>query len=115
MASSSLSVRILPEPLRSLAFGSITSGYVAIGDPLAHPSRIVHFQNATDEAIYLSWDGINDHFYILSGSFILLDCGTNRGSVASEMAVSQGTQFYIKYASAPSLGGVYISTLYGKE
>lgn len=116
MASSSLAVRILPEPIRSLAFGSVGASYSAIGTPLDHPGRIVLFQNATNQPIYISWDGIDDHFYLAAESFILFDFGTNRGGNASELAVSQGTQFYTKHAgSAPTDGLVAVSSLYGKE
>ena len=116
MASSSLAVRILPEPLRSLAFGSVGASYAVVGTPLAHPGRIVLFQNATNQPVYISWDGVDDHFYLAAESFLLFDFGTNRGERASELAVSQGTQFYVKHAGvAPTTGLVTISSLYGRE
>ena len=115
MASSALSVRILPEPLRTLAFGSIGASYTAVGTPLAHPARIVLFQNTTDVPLTISWDGVNDHMYVVSDSFILLDVGTNKG-ISSEFCIAQNTQFYVTYpGSGPSLGEVVISVFYGKE
>jgi hypothetical protein len=114
MASTSQAVRIFPEPLRSTAFGSITGSYTAVGTALAHPARLVLFQNTTDQAVYISWDGTNDHMYIPAGSFILLDIGTNKG-LGSEFCISQNTTFYVKYASAPSSGVIVISVFYGRE
>lgn len=115
MASTALSVRILPEPLRTLAFGSITGSYVAVGTALAHPARIVLFQNTTDVNLNISWDGVDAHMYVVADSFILLDVGTNKG-ISSEFCIAQNTQFYVSYpGSAPSLGSLIISAFYGKE
>lgn len=114
MASTALSVRILPEPLRTVAFGSITGSYTVVGTPLSHPARIVLFQNTTDMNLVISWDGVNDHMYVVADSFILLDVGTNKG-ISSEFCIAQNTQFYVKYASAPSLGSLIVSVFYGKE
>ena len=115
MASSSLAVRVLPEELRSLAFGDISGSYAALGDPLAHPARIMLFQNATDKDVLVSWDGVTDHMMVPVQSFILVDVGTNKG-IGSEFAVAQETQFYVKDTGvATTLGAVYLTVLYGKE
>jgi len=44
-------IRFTPEPLRSLAFGSIVAGYTAIGTALANPVRILLLQNFTDKTL----------------------------------------------------------------
>jgi len=113
MANTAKSVRILPDPLRSAAFGVITNGYVAIGTPLAHPARIVKFKNFTDAVIFISWDGVDDHVALAANSGDVEDETANKSSVEG-MYIAEGTQFYIKYASgAPTMGSVYIEVRYG--
>jgi hypothetical protein len=115
MSSTALSVRIFPEILRTTAFGSITTSYVAVGSALLFPSRVINFQNTTDIPIFVSWDGVNDHMYIPSMSFILVDEGANKGGNADEFCAAKGTSFYIKYSgSAPTLGLFAITSFYGK-
>jgi len=112
MASSKLAIRILPEPERSVAFGSITNAYVALGTPLLHPAINVVFDNQTDTLIQVSWDGTNTWKTFGAGEALVLDVQSNRG-IGEEMCIAQGTQFYVRYVSAPSILSFYISVLYG--
>lgn len=115
MASTSLAVRAYPIPLQSIAFGSITNTYTALSATgLSKPCRILNFQNATNAPIYISFDGVDDHIYLAAESFQLFDFGTNRGINASELAVKEGTIFYVKYASAPTAGLVAVSGFYAQ-
>lgn len=117
MAKSSLSVRVLPETLRVLAFGGLGVNYAPIGASLDHPSRIILIQNDTDVPILVSWDGVHNHNFIQSQGFILFDLTTNRGMKADEFCISQFTQFYAKQygAVAPTEGDVFLSSLYAEE
>lgn len=108
---SNLAVRLLAEPLRSLAFGSISGTYAGIGPVLANPCRIIHFTNNTDVLLTFSFDGVDDHFVIPSGSFLLLDITTNRTFTGGAMHISQGQRFYVK--GSPGAGAVYLSVFYG--
>ncbi len=113
MSNTNLAVRLYPETLRSLAFGSIGAGYAAIGTALANPSRILIIQNLTDTSMFFSFDGTNNHLVLPAGGQMIIDCMTNRTAVAGSAAIGQGTIIYVKQVSAPSLGAVYVSTFFG--
>lgn len=108
---SNLSVRLLAEPLRSLAFGSISGTYAGIGTVLSNPCRIIHFTNTTDVLLTLSFDGVSDHFVLPANGFLLLDVTSNKTVTGGSFTISQGQRFYAK--GAPTLGAVYIAAFYG--
>ena len=109
----SLAIRLVPETLRTLAFGAIGAGYAAVGAALAHPCSILLLQNATNSGSLWSLDGVNDHFFIPAGGFILLDLTTNK-TLPQGAFISQGTIFYVKDSGgAPASGAVYVSVMYG--
>lgn len=110
--SYSQSIRMRPETLRSLAFGSIGASYAAIGSALAHPSRIIQLYNDTDTGLLFSMDGVNDHWFIPSKSGIVYDLTANK-SREQGMYIAEGTIFYVKQSGVPSSGNVYITSLYG--
>lgn len=115
--------------LRSLAYGSITSSYAALGDPFSTPAvstpstiakyaicpRIIVFTNNTNGDMLISDDGINDKLFIPKNSFKLFDLTTNKGGVDGLWSIAAGTQFYVKYSSAATSGAVYIEALYGAD
>lgn len=109
----SLAIRLVPETLRTTAFGAIGAGYAAVGTPLAHPCSIFLIQNATDVGILWSLDGVNDHFFTPASGFILLDLTTNK-TLPQGAFISQNTTVYAKRsAGAPGSGAIYVSVLYG--
>jgi hypothetical protein len=111
MSSANLAVRLYPETLRSLAFGSISGTYAGIGTGLSNPSRILYIVNTTDVLLTFSFDGINDHFVIPSQSYILIDITANMTLSGGALNIAQGQRVYVK--GAPTLGTVYLSTFFG--
>ncbi len=109
--SSNLAIRLLAEPLRSLAFGSISGTYAGIGTSFANPCRIMHILNTTDVVLTFSMDGVNDHFVVAPNGFILLDITTNKTQVGGSLVISQGQRIYVK--GSPTLGSVYLAVFYG--
>lgn len=108
-----LAIRVLPEPVRSLAFGSISGTYAAIGTAFANPIRIIFIQNLTDKSLMFSFDGTNDHFPLVAEAFLLLDV-TSNSSVSQGFFLAQGTKMYVKdLGSAATIGDVYVSVFYG--
>lgn len=108
---SALSTVILPDVLRSINAAIFNGTYQAVGTALSFASRIVKFQNNTNQGCLISWDGINDNEFLPAGSFLLIDVAMNReNSVVFD--VQKGTQFYVK--SVLGSGTFYISTYYGK-
>jgi hypothetical protein len=104
------------DPLRSVAFGSITGSYTAVGTPMANPSRIICFTNTTNEDVTFSMDGTTDQLIVPAGSFKLFDVSTNRRPVGQDdFCFVVGTQWYVKYLIAPTSGNVYIEIVYAHQ
>lgn len=105
------------EPLRTLAFGSISATYAAVGTPFANPSRLICFTNNTDGDLIFSRDPalVAGEIFIASGGFKLFDIATNARRVNQDDLVFEvGTQWYVKQVTAPTEGDVYIETLYSE-
>lgn len=112
-APSTLAIRALAEPIRSLAFGSISGSYAGIGLGLSYPSRILYVTNLTNATLMFSLDGVNDHFVLPADAFILLDWNSNKSTNASGFFLSEGQRIYVKLLGSPSSGSVYVSSFYG--
>lgn len=103
------------EPLRSLAFGSISGTYATVGTPLVNPSRIVCFTNDTEGNMIFSRDNsiVAGEVFVAAGSFKLFDITANhRPANQSDLAFETGTQWYVKQDEAPVSGSVYIESLH---
>lgn len=104
----------LPDTLRSKAFGSITNSFTTLGTPLQHTARIVRLINATDGDMFFSIDGTNNQFFLPANSFVLYDLTTNNERGGEKFVLEKGTQFYVKFSSAPSKSAVYLEIIYGR-
>ena len=104
--------RLFPLAIRSLAFGSISGTYAAVGAACDRPLRMLRVVNGTDAALLISYDGSTDHMAVLPGQTALLDICTNR--VRDDgFFIAEGTQFFAKQAlAAPTTGRLYIE-MYG--
>lgn len=112
MANQLMAIRLLAEPLRSLAAASVVGTYVAIGTAFEHPSRILLVQNLTDQTVAFSFDGIDDHFVLPANGFLLTDFTANKTHQMGAF-LAQGTIIYVKEVGNPTTGSVYVSTFYG--
>lgn len=109
------------DQLRSVAFGSITSSFVGMGfvtspgtpAPFTHAMRVLNFQNTTDGDIYISFDGTTINAIVPASSFSLYDLTSDQDDNES-FRYENGTQIYVKYSSAPTLGSFYLTAIYGK-
>ena len=102
------SVKLKPEVLKTLAFGSISGSYAIVGI-ISNPSQLYLVQNFTNGLITFSQDGTNDHFVLPQNGFLLLDIGTNKG-LYSTLSFAANTPLYAK--GSVSSGSVYLSTFY---
>lgn len=101
------------EALRSLAFGSISGSYAAVGTALENQCRLICITNNTEGDMLFSIDGSTDHLFVAAGSFKLFDLQSNMKSVNEDRFVfKKGTQFYVKQSEAPVSGSVYIEVIY---
>ncbi len=107
-----LSIKLLPEAVRTLAAASISGTYAGVGTPLSNPSRIVMFQNLTDATVMVSFDGITDHLPVAADGFVLLDITANK-TVTQGFYIAEGTRFYVKEIDNPTTGSFYITSFYG--
>jgi hypothetical protein len=108
-----LGIKILPETLRTIAFGSISGTYMGVGTAFLNPIRLIHITNTTDVLLTFSFDGINDHQVVPASSFVLLDITANATINGQGFFIAQGTRIYVK--GSPTLGSVYLSAYYGYE
>jgi hypothetical protein len=105
-------VDLRADPLRSLAFGSISSSYAAIGTPFGHPVRMMIVQNFTNVQLTYSFDGINDHFVLPTFGQVIFDVTTNEFQ-QSGFVISVNTNMMVKGTGATS-GNVYVSVFYAR-
>lgn len=107
------SIVVEADVLRSLGFASIGASFLPIGTPLAHPTRILKIINVSNADMIISFDGINNNDYVPAGGFTLYDLTTNQNESAGWF-FKIGTQVYVKYATVPSMGSVFVVALYGE-
>lgn len=104
------------DTLRSVAFGSITGSFAALGSAFSHNVRVLKIQNTTDADISISFDGTNTNDYIPAGGFSLYDMTTNREgqNLANTFVFSINTQIYLKTDGSPTRGVVTATCVYGQ-
>lgn len=114
MASIALAIRLQFEPVRSLVYTSIGSGYMGIGTSISNPARQFFIQNLTDVTLMFSFDGINDHFPLPANGFFLDDVCSNKTQQGG-FYLAEGTRLYVKEIGTPSTGSVYFTVAYGSD
>ena len=105
-------IRLGYEALRSVAFGSITANYTLIGTAFAHPIRILLIANTCNTAMFISFDGTTDAILIPASTTLNFPITANRVD-DNGLFLPIGAGPYIKYATAPASGTVYVSAFYG--
>lgn len=108
----SYGIRIVPDTLRSLAFGGIGANYAAIGTSFTKSMRIINIQNLTDAILLFSFNGVDDHVVVPNESGIIYDFCTNRVGTAGAV-IGAGTIIFVKQSGVPTSGSVYVSCFYG--
>lgn len=103
------------DTLRSLAFGSISGTYAAVGSAATVNPRIICITNKTQGDMIFSVDNTNadGNLFVAAGSFKLFDLTTNEVQGKDDsFVIAKGTQWYVKQVTAPVSGAVYIEYLY---
>lgn len=109
-----ISIRMLFEPQRSIAFGAIGAAYMGVGTALNHPIRQFLIQNLTDATLQFSFDGINDHFPLPANGFFLNDISSNK-TKSPGFFIAEGDRLYVKTLGVPTTGAVYFTVAFGRE
>ena len=116
-------IRIAIEPAIYIPFGNIAVGYTALGRmvlgvlvpaPIEYPSRLLLFQNLTDADLWVSKDGVNDHFPITARSFLVLDIASNRNDIGKTFCMAQGTLIYVRQLGVPGSGQFCVTSFYAE-
>jgi hypothetical protein len=108
--------RIRYEVLRTLAFGSITTSYVAIGTPFLNPVRMLKVTNLTNQPLYISTDGINNHDVVSANAAYVYDYGSNKSDAGGLLEESQSDQLYVKSVNTlPTSGSIYVTVIYASQ
>ncbi len=105
------------DTLRSLAFGSISGTYAAVGGPTTVNPRIVCFTNKTQGDMIFSTDNTNSsgQIFVPAGVFKLYDLTANLVPGKDDsFVIAQNVQFYVKQSTAPVSGAVYIEFVYAE-
>lgn len=108
--------RVYFDTLRSLAFGSISGTYAAVGAASTVEPRIICITNDTDASMIFSDDSDNatGKLVLTRGSFKLFDLTANLVPGKDDsFVIPKGTTWYVKQVSAPTSGAVYIEYVYG--
>ena len=85
------------ESIRELPGVSITSSYQPLGGVFTRDAFRLILTNFTNGDIYISTDGVTDMKKMSTISARVMDEKTN------DMFRKHGTQFYIRYSSAPAM------------
>ena len=113
----SLSIRLMPEPVRTLAFGAISAVYAGIGTQVTRPIRMIFIQNLTDVILMYSFDGVDDHFPLPTTGYIIIDITANK-TRDDGFFLAEGQRIYVRDMTAEgkgaaTTGDVYVTTFYG--
>lgn len=110
---SSIAIKLKPEELRLLSFGSVSGTYADLGDAFEHPIVLFHLVNNLNADILVSFFNQEDHVFVKEGSFVLYDVAANREEPAGCRTFERGTIVQVKKASSnPTSGAVYLSVFY---
>ena len=106
--------RMLWEPFRLVDAGDIDINYLAMGNPVASPARIVSILNLCNETLYVSTDGIEDMIVAPASVGRVWDiCAARTGGNLNGAYEAINTTFYVRSPSGAATGdGVYLELQY---
>jgi len=105
--------KIKADTLRKVAAGSVTTSYAALGASLGNVWIQIVLKNTTDQTLWVSENGTDDHYELPAGTQEFYDFEANTtGDTQSGKAI--GTQFYVKAASGalPTSGSIILGGQY---
>lgn len=104
------------DALRTRNFSTITNSYLTIGTPVQKNWRLSHIVNNTNGDLYISVDGTTDNIFVPASSFVIYDFSANSPpvQVSDNFVLAVGTQFYVRYSTAPTSGDIWITGIYAQ-
>ncbi len=107
--------KVLPIPLTSIDSATFTGAYQLLSGVggLTNPVIMLHIANNSNVPITISYDGTNDHDFLLADSDRELNFQTNALPQHYEAMLAQGTKIYVKGAAGVgNTGSIYLSGWY---
>src|SRR6267142_6096371 len=104
--------KVLPIPLTSIDSSTFTGAYQLLSGAggITHACIMLHIANNSNVSVTISYDGTNDHDFLLANSQRELDFQTNANPQNYAASLAQGTKVYVK--GAAGVGSVYLSGFY---
>ena len=95
-------LKAIPFTQRSLAFGSFTASYQALGAALIGVPLVMGIIVSTlDATIQWSWDGVNAAFPVIAGATIIIDFKSDKIILPANFGA------YVKNIGTPGDGSIY--------
>lgn len=102
---------VKPLLLKSKASSTVTGTYAAINAlGFEHSPFLIRINNASNQGITVSYDGINDHEFVLSNDFVEIPSQANAQPNARVALFPKNTVVYVK--GTAGAGTIYLSGYY---
>lgn len=109
-----VSIKLVPETIKTIGFIAISASFTAIGSPSAHPASQFIINNATDAPMLFSFDGTSAHLFLEAHTSFVSNVTSNK-SIGQGLFLPVGTTVYVKQVTAPGAGAVYVSIFYAQS
>lgn len=98
-------------PLTNIASSTLSSSYQAINATgLPFPCFMIRLNSTSSTPVTVSFDGINDHEFLLNGTFVNLNFQTNSRPSNDVAYMKAGTVVWVK--GTAGTGNIYLSGYY---
>ncbi len=104
--------KVLPIPLSSADSAAFAGAYVLLSGAagITNPCIMLHIANNSNVSVTISYDGVNDHDFLLANSDRELNFQSNANAQNWGASLAQWTKIYVK--GAAGIGSVYLSGFY---
>jgi hypothetical protein len=98
-------------PLTSILSSTLGSSYLPINSTgLPYACFLLRIVNDSTQPVTISYDGINDHEYLLNADFYNINGQTNAQPAGFVSLFAAGTKVYVK--GTAGTGSIYLSAYY---
>ena len=106
---------LLPIPLSSINSAAFTGAYQLLSAAAGLPTAcvIMRIINNSDKDVTVSYDGINDHDFVRTGTSFAIDAQTNAQPSSLKSCFAAGTKIYVKGNAGAGL--VYIAGYFNPQ
>ncbi len=96
---------VAPIPLTTIDSATFTGAYQLLSGAagLTQAVQMLYISNNANVVITVSYDGVNDHDYIIAGQTRMLNFQTNSQPNTSIAKLAKGTKVYVKGAAGAGL------------